>query len=1197
MRLAIVNLRERGTEPSFNVERTDPKERGHFCASGCSAYQRMSLNLDSAVPARKRALGGLGQFRISAFLLGLVLAAVLPAITIGIVATWLAVAGQRAAAEGLLTDTAQALTLAIDQDLAALIAALQALAASPAFDPGRPSPPEMQTLYDHARRVAAEIGAPISISGPDGTRLLNSAYPFGQSLPRIADLDLFARVLATRVPAIGNLRAGSMTHRLNAHVAVPVIARDGSVAMIVSSPIEPERIQKLLRAAAVPVGGVAAVADGANAEVARSDDLSEVRVGRQIAASAITAMDARSQGFFRIVSSDNIERVYAFHKLNVAGGWALAVAQTAEAFDAGWQKPLNVIVIGTCGALLLGIIFSMFAARQILVPVRKLSAIAEGIARPDQPADSYVSGETLPSLRVKELETLRYGFAAAEDRLRRKERELRELFEASPVGIARCTFNGRILQANDRVLEILGMTRADLEAGRVSWEERTPPDSKGITEAAIAQALESPDGRAIPYEKVFARPDGRRVPVLNSFSILDRKTGEVAVFVMDLTAVKQQEERLRLFLDRAPAGIAMFDRNMRYIAVSRRYLEDYSPTGLTPQTIIGRNHYEVFPEIPERWRDVHRRILAGETLTSEDDPFIRQDGRTDWVRWEMTPWYAPDGSVGGAVLFSQAVTLRKQAEMALAEREARLRGLLETMREGIVVASEDGTVAAVNPAAVRMFGYEHEDDLLGQPIGSLMPAIETARHNGSLTTTFGPMADSAGCELSGRRKDGSEFPAEVTMTRFRSGDEDLVTAVIRDVSERKYAEAAERQAVELERLVEARTLDLERAQLQLGHAAKMEALGRLAGGMAHDFNNVLQAVNGSVALAVAQMQKNPKKAESSLSIALAAVERGAAVTGRLLTFARRGELTAMPVVPSEMLEEVAEMLRYAFGPGVELTVEVVPGTPRLYADVGQLESVLVNLASNARDALKGGSGVIRLSAGPVTPNEMPSQLPPGQYVRLSVIDNGSGMAPEVLARVSEPFFTTKSKGRGTGLGLAMARGFAEQSGGALTVESVLDEGTVASLWLPEAPVAQDIPHDVGEPGAVADAVRPSGVALLLVDDEPEVRATLAALLEERGHIVTEAEDGASALKMLDGGAVVDVLVTDLSMPGDIDGLGLVREARIRRPGLPAVLITGHAGEADDAAFGQASGSGPFAVIRKPFPAKALDARVHAILRG
>ncbi|TCZ53887.1 ATP-binding protein [Roseicella aquatilis] len=224
-----------------------------------------------------------------------------------------------------------------------------------------------------------------------------------------------------------------------------------------------------------------------------------------------------------------------------------------------------------------------------------------------------------------------------------------------------------------------------------------------------------------------------------------------------------------------------------------------------------------------------------------------------------------------------------------------------------------------------------------------------------------------------------------------------------------------------------------------------------------------------------------------------------------------------------------------------------------------------------------------------------AHLAPGEYLRLSVTDDGSGMTPAVLARVTEPFFTTKPKGKGTGLGLAMARGFAEQSGGALAIESAPGRGTTVSLWLPLAGGAAESAHATEEAAAPVDDTARG--AVLLVDDEPSVRAVMAAALADGGHHVAEAPDGRSALDLLEGGLCPDVLVTDLAMPGGMDGLTLVREARRLRPGLPAVLITGHTGDAIRSELEEAAGSGPFALLRKPARAEAIAAHVAAFIEN
>ncbi|MDO9712213.1 response regulator [Paracraurococcus sp. LOR1-02] len=282
-----------------------------------------------------------------------------------------------------------------------------------------------------------------------------------------------------------------------------------------------------------------------------------------------------------------------------------------------------------------------------------------------------------------------------------------------------------------------------------------------------------------------------------------------------------------------------------------------------------------------------------------------------------------------------------------------------------------------------------------------------------------------------------------------------------------------------------------------------------------------------------------------------------------------------------------------------LRTVVPPGLPPLQADKAQLEAVLVNLTNNGRDAMAAG-GTLILAAEAVTvpgAENPPHNIQPGTYLRLSVSDEGEGMSPEVLARVSEPFFTTKPRGKGTGLGLAMAHGFAEQSGGGLTIRSVLGEGTTVSIWLPRLPDAVAVQErESDDTASDRGAVPEGGNAILLAEDKAEVRAVLAAQLDDHGYQVREAEDAASALAILEGGFRPDALVTDLSMPGALDGLDLLREVRLRLLRLPAVLVTGHAGDAEVERMREAERGGPFALLRKPASPEALLDRLARVLR-
>ena len=391
--------------------------------------------------------------------------------------------------------------------------------------------------------------------------------------------------------------------------------------------------------------------------------------------------------------------------------------------------------------------------------------------------------------------------------------------------------------------------------------------------------------------------------------------------------------------------------------------------------------------------------------------------------------------------------------------------------------------------------------------------------------------------------------------------------------------------------LDAARAEREAALESLAQGQRMEALGRLAGGVAHDINNVLQAVLGGARLILKRSQD--QGVHRLAQLVSEAAERGGAVTRRLLAFARRDSLEAEALAVQPLLEGVREVLAHTLGAAVQVRLRIAPGVPAVLADRAQLETVLVNLAINARDAMMtpGGQNGGTLEIGgqaEIIDSRHPGTLSPGRYVRLSVSDTGRGMDAETLRRATEPFFTTKEKGQGTGLGLAMAQGFCEQSGGALEIMSVVDQGTRVTLWLPQAPSVT----------AVVQPVRPAeaerAFRLLLVDDEPEVLAVLAAGLRDRGHSVVAAGGGLEALGALSADPAFDLLVTDLSMPG-IDGLRLIEDARRMRPGLPAILVTGFVAEAEDA-LEQAAETGPMAVLRKPVTAEAISSRISALLR-
>ena len=386
----------------------------------------------------------------------------------------------------------------------------------------------------------------------------------------------------------------------------------------------------------------------------------------------------------------------------------------------------------------------------------------------------------------------------------------------------------------------------------------------------------------------------------------------------------------------------------------------------------------------------------------------------------------------------------------------------------------------------------------------------------------------------------------------------------------------------------------EQAQVQAAHTERMIALGELAGGIAHDFNNLLQAIAGSAGL-IERRREDPEEVRRRARLLLAAVERGGSISRRLLAFARRDILVNEPVDSEGVLKELCDLLGHTLGSGITIRMEAEPGLPALLADKAQLETVLLNLATNARDAMpQGGDLTFSAVSETMAPGREYPTLKAGPYIRISVADSGIGMDAATLLRATEPFFTTKPKGQGTGLGLPMAQGFAEQSGGALSIRSEPGGGTIVSIWLPQADGAAP-----GRPDTIAPS--PAGVAadldrkrhILVVDDNELVREVLMMSLEEAGFAAEGAEDASRALVYMDQQQAVDALITDFTMPG-MTGLDLIREVRRRRPTLPTILLTGHVGDIATAPIDRTVGS-RMIVLQKPVRTGELIDRLAAAI--
>jgi PAS domain S-box-containing protein len=581
---------------------------------------------------------------------------------------------------------------------------------------------------------------------------------------------------------------------------------------------------------------------------------------------------------------------------------------------------------------------------------------------------------------------------------------------------------------------------------------------------------------------------------------------------------------------------------------------------------------------------------------------LRPDGEIRWILSRGTTLDDGRGRLVRMFGINIDITERKLAEEAAKEDTERLRLALRAGRLGTWEFDLEQQRGRWSAEVALMHGHppeRHEMSL--QEWTALIHPEDLERAVAAFSEAVERRADYS-TEYRIIRHDGAVRWTSVhgSVLADSRGTPIRVVGVMQDVTEQRAIEAELRQLNEgLEARVQEEMQAREAAQLQLAQAQRLEALGQLAGGIAHDFNNVLQAVQGALAL-IARRPEDAEGARRLAQMGMEAAARGASVTRRLLAFSHRGELRAEAIDLPALLADLREMLTPTLGSRIEVRLALAPGLLPVMADKGQLETVLVNLATNARDAMPDG-GTLTYAAALETvlvdsPGQAPAPLAPGRYIRLDVSDTGVGMSAATLARASEPFFTTKPMGRGTGLGLAMARGFAEQSGGALRIASEEGRGTTVTLWLPvaagEAAVAGDSAGSSSQAAPEANPrLRPR---VLLVDDDPLVRDTLTGQLDAAGYAVLPAADGPSALTILVAGATVDALVSDLAMPG-MDGLAFVREVQRRRPGLPAILLTGYAGDAAALALNGAL-SGAFTLLRKPITTEQLAERLAALLR-
>ena len=514
------------------------------------------------------------------------------------------------------------------------------------------------------------------------------------------------------------------------------------------------------------------------------------------------------------------------------------------------------------------------------------------------------------------------------------------------------------------------------------------------------------------------------------------------------------------------------------------------------------------------------------------------------------------------------IDLADQGTTDALREQTLFQAIFNHLPDAVVVVDASGQIILCNLAVTRVFGYAPEE-MIGQPATNLYAgAAEHGRiraHEKNLPANDGTPAP---LTIRFRRKSGEEFPSETVTSALRDQSGEFVgfVSVVRDIS---------RQVVQDE---------------ALRKSQRMEAVGQLTGGIAHDFNNLLTIITGNHELL--EMDLTDKGQLDLLSRANDAALMGARLTHRLLTFARRRRLEPVVLDLNEQVLSMAELLRRAIGEAISLGTLLAPDLWQVRADPSEIENAVLNLAINARDAmLAGGKLVIETSNAVLQEKDLASEIgvQPGDYVRLSVSDTGTGMPPVVLARVFEPFYTTKETGKGTGLGLSVIYGFVKQSGGHVAVYSELGKGTTVNLYLPRVAEAAASPAGGQRAATVAPV---AGETVLLVEDNLQVRNVTALRLKNLGYQVIEAENAPAAIDVLRSGKAVDIVFSDVVMPGGMSGFGL---ARWIREHLPAVRILLTSGFAEDVARSGEEAALDLEVLRKPYSGTELARAVRRVL--
>ncbi|MCA1868511.1 PAS domain-containing protein [Agrobacterium genomosp. 3] len=748
-------------------------------------------------------------------------------------------------------------------------------------------------------------------------------------------------------------------------------------------------------------------------------------------------------------------------------------------------------------------------------------------------------------------------------------------------------FSSNYVLWNEALRDAYGHPLDKVEPTGEWWIEHIHPEDRGRIDQSIHAAI---DGTEVDWtdEYRFSRKDGSYAPVLDRGYIIRNEQGKPLRMIgamLDLTQVRNAEVALRESELRYRSLFSSLDEGLciiEFLDGPEGPLSDYIHVEYNDaykrhsgvSGIAGKSVREVFPAEADKWVEYYRPVLETGEPRRVEMPFDETDKILSVGAFRVEP-----PSRRQIAVVCQDITARRKAEQSLqelnetlerrvAERTADRDRMWRLSTDIMLVADFNAKITAVNPAWQSVFGWE-EGDLVGR---SFMDLIHPDDKEATLAEVAKLSEGATTFSFENRYQTrGGDYR---TISWTAVPDDAFIHAVGRDVTEEQQA-----------------ALALKTTEAALQQAQKMEAIGNLTGGVAHDFNNLLQVVAGNLQLLAKDVVGNGE-AERRISNALAGVDRGAKLASQLLAFGRRQALDPRVLNIGRLVHGMDEMLRRTIGEGVEVETIVSGGLWNTLVDPMQIENAILNLAINARDAMD-GFGKLTIEVGNAYLDDsyarLHQEVEPGQYVALSVTDTGTGMSPQLIEKVFEPFFSTKPEGKGTGLGLSMVYGFVKQTGGHVKIYSEVGQGTTIRLYLPRSTGQEDL-----EVVTMDGPVEGGPETILVAEDDEGVRATVVEMLQELGYRVLKAPDASAALTILESGMPIDMLFTDVVMPGPLKSAELARKAKERLPNIAVLFTSGytensivHGGRLDPGVQ----------LLSKPYTREALARKIRHVLNN